>query len=328
MNSFGRKFKISIFGESHGKSVGVTIDGCPAGIMLTEDDFLADLDRRRSGAKGTTPRQEKDLPEIISGVFNGYSTGAPITIIFKNEDTRSKDYSKLREHPRPGHADFTGFKKFNGFNDFRGGGHFSARLTLALVSAGVIAKKIVEPIDIHTNLISVNGISNIDQAIDDAIAKGDSVGGIVECRSVNIPIGLGEPFFDSVESVISHLVFAIPAIKGIEFGSGFKAAEMYGSEHTDMIIDESGKTKTNYAAGINGGISNGNDLVFRIAVKPTSSIAKPQDTFNMKTGKLEELRIGGRHDVCVALRVPVVLEAVTAIALADFMLLENPEINH
>jgi len=323
MNSFGRKFKLSIFGESHGKSVGVTIDGCPPGIPLSEEDFLADLDRRRSGAKGTTPRQEKDLPEIISGVFNGFSTGAPVTIVFKNEDTRSKDYSKLVEHPRPGHADFTGFKKFNGFNDYRGGGHFSARLTLALVSAGVVAKKIVQPIEIQAYLTKVNGNSNIDAALDDAIAKGESVGGIVECRATNIPVGLGEPFFDSVESVISHLVFAIPAIKGIEFGSGFKAAEMYGSEHNDLIIDESGKTKTNYAAGINGGITNGNDLEFRIAVKPTSSIPKSQETFNLKSGKVEELRIGGRHDTCVALRVPVVLEAVTAIALADFYLLEN-----
>ena len=239
MNSFGRKFKISIFGESHGKSVGVTIDGCPPGVSLSEDDFLPDLDRRRSGAKGTTPRQEKDLPTIISGVFNGYSTGAPITVIFKNEDTRSKDYSKLKEHPRPRHADFTGYKKYNGFNDYRGGGHFSARLTLALVSAGVIAKKVVQPIDIQSKLIMVNGNSNIDSAIDDAIARGESVGGIVECIATNLPIGLGEPFFDSIESVISHLVFAIPAIKGIEFGSGFKSAEMFGSEHNDVFIDES-----------------------------------------------------------------------------------------
>ncbi len=326
MNSFGRKFKISIFGESHGKSVGVTIDGCPPGIKLDEADFLSDLDRRKSGAKGTTPRQETDLPEIISGVFNGFSTGAPITIIFKNEDTRSKDYSKLKEHPRPGHADFTAFKKYNGFNDYRGGGHFSARLTLALVSAGVVAKKLISPIDIRAQLISVHGNSNIEQAIDDAISKGESVGAIVECIASNLPVGLGEPFFDSVESVISHLVFAIPAIKGIEFGSGFKAAQMYGSEHNDLILDESGKTSSNHAAGINGGITNGNEIVFRIAVKPTSSISKAQETFNLKTGKLEQLMIGGRHDVCVALRVPVILEAVTAIALADFFLISG--LNH
>jgi len=321
MNSFGRKFKISIFGESHGKSVGVTIDGCPPGIELDESDFLSDLDRRRSGAKGTTPRQESDLPEIISGVFNGFSTGAPITVVFKNEDTRSKDYSKLKEHPRPGHADFTAFKKYDGFNDYRGGGHFSARLTLALVSAGVVAKKIIRPVDINAKLVSVHGNSNIEQAIDDAISKGESVGAIVQCVATNLPVGLGEPFFDSVESVISHLVFAIPAIKGIEFGSGFQAADMYGSEHNDLIIDEFGTTKTNFASGINGGITNGNEIVFRIAVKPTSSISKAQETFNLKTGKLEKLMIGGRHDVCVALRVPVILEAVTAIALADFWLI-------
>ena len=325
MNSFGRKFKLSIFGESHGKSVGVTIDGCPPGIRLDEADFLSDLDRRRSGAKGTTPRQESDLPNIISGVFNGFSTGAPITVVFKNEDTRSKDYSKLVEHPRPGHADFTAFKKFKGFNDYRGGGHFSARLTLALVSAGVIAKKIIQPIEIQANLISVHGNPNIDQAIDDAIEKGESVGGIVECISTNLPVGLGEPFFDSIESVISHMVFAIPAIKGIEFGSGFNASQMYGSEHNDLIVDEKGRTKSNYAAGINGGITNGNDIIFRISVKPTSSISKAQGTFNMKTGKVEQLLIGGRHDVCVALRVPVILEAVTAIALADFFLISGFE---
>jgi len=325
MNSFGRKFKISIFGESHGKSVGVTIDGCPPGIEISEAAFLDDLDRRRSGAKGTTPRLESDLPDIISGVFNGYTTGAPITIVFKNEDTRSKDYSKLRDHPRPGHADFTAFKKYNGFNDYRGGGHFSARLTLALVSAGVLAKKIIKPVEIHANLISVHGNSNIDQEIDEAIARAESVGGIVQCVATNLPIGLGEPFFDSVESVISHLVFAIPAIKGIEFGSGFRASEMFGSEHNDLIIDEIGRTETNHAAGINGGITNGNDLIFRIAVKPTSSISKAQGTFNMKSGKMEELMIGGRHDVCVALRVPVILEAVTAIALADFFLISTPK---
>ena len=325
MNSFGRKFKISIFGESHGKSVGVTIDGCPPGIEISEAAFLDDLDRRRSGAKGTTPRLESDLPDIISGVFNGYTTGAPITIVFKNEDTRSKDYSKLRDHPRPGHADFTAFKKYNGFNDYRGGGHFSARLTLALVSAGVLAKKIIKPVEIHANLISVHGNSNIDQEIDEAIARAESVGGIVQCVATNLPIGLGEPFFDSVESVISHLVFAIPAIKGIEFGSGFQAAQMFGSEHNDLIIDEIGRTETNHAAGINGGITNGNDLIFRIAVKPTSSISKAQGTFNMKSGKMEELMIGGRHDVCVALRVPVILEAATAIALADFFLISTPK---
>lgn len=323
MNSFGRIFRINIFGESHGESVGVNIDGCRPGIKLSNEDFLADLKRRKSGAKGTTPRHEKDLPDIISGLFNGYTTGAPITIIFKNENIRSKDYSSLVKHPRPGHADFTGYNKFNGFNDYRGGGHFSARLTLGLVSAGVIAKKIIQPIDIQAYIKQVNSNTDIEKAINDAISKHESVGGIVECKARNMPIGLGEPFFDSIESVISHLAFSIPAVKGIEFGSGFKAAEMYGSEHNDVLIDKKGTTTTNNAAGINGGISNGNDLIFRIAVKPTSSISIAQDTYNFETKKIETLKIVGRHDVCVALRVPVVLEAITAIALADFILLQN-----
>jgi chorismate synthase len=323
MNTFGRIFRTSIFGESHGKSVGVTIDGCPPGISLSEDDFLADLDRRRSGAKGTTPRKEGDLPEIISGVFNGYSTGAPITVIFKNENTKSGDYSKLVTHPRPGHADFTGFKKYRGFNDYRGGGHFSARLTLALVSAGVIAKKIVQPIEINAKLISVHGNLDIETEIEKAIKNNDSVGGIIECRSNKLPVGLGEPFFDSIESIISHLAFAIPAVKGIEFGSGFGATNMFGSEHNDLILDEEGHTSTNYAGGINGGISNGNVLVFRLAIKPTSSISKPQNTYNKESKKMDELIVGGRHDVCVALRAPVIVEAITAIGLADLMLIEK-----
>ncbi len=321
MNSFGRKFKISIFGESHGKSIGVTIDGCPAGIELSEPDFFDDLNRRKSGAKGTTPRLESDFPEIISGVFNGFTTGTPITIIFKNEDIKSNDYSQFENHPRPGHADFITFKKFHGFSDFRGGGHFSARLTLALVSAGVVAKKIIKPIIIETKLISVHGNENIEQEIELAISKSESVGGIVQCIAKNLPIGLGEPFFDSVESLISHLVFAIPGVKGIEFGSGFQAAKMYGSEHNDLIINEYGQTISNNASGINGGITNGNDIIFRISVKPTSSISKSQDTYNFNSGKIEKLLITGRHDVCIALRVPVILEAVTAIALADCFLL-------
>ncbi len=324
MNTFGRKFKISIFGESHGKSVGVTIDGCPPGIELKEEDFLDDLARRRSGAKGTTPRKEKDLPEIISGVFNDKATGAPITIIFKNENIRSKDYSQLKNLPRPGHADFVAFKKYGGFNDYRGGGHFSGRLTLALVAAGVVAKKIINPINISSKLIEAGGSENIENAIDLALKKHESIGGIVDCKAQNMPIGLGEPFFDSVESVISHLVFSIPAIKGIEFGAGFSAAKMLGSEHNDEIIDESGKTKTNHAGGINGGITNGNDIYFKVAVKPTSSISLAQNTVNLQTGKSEILETKGRHDACIALRVPVVLEAITAIALADLTLLKTP----
>lgn len=320
MNTFGLNYRISIFGESHGKSVGITIDGCPTGIEISEDDFMADLKRRKSGAAGTTPRIESDLPEIISGVFNGKSTGAPITILFRNQNTISKDYSNLVKHPRPGHADFVANKKYNGFYDYRGGGHFSGRLTLSLVAAGVIAKKIISPMNVISQILEVGGSKNIDEAINKTIENDDSIGGIIECTTTNVPVGLGEPFFNSVEAVISHLVFSVPAVKGIEFGSGFNAAKMTGSEHNDNIISEDGKTLTNNAAGINGGITNGNDIVFRVAIKPTSSIGKSQNTFNFETSKVEELKIEGRHDKCIALRIPVVIEAVTAIALADLFL--------
>ncbi|MGC9344060.1 MAG: chorismate synthase [Bacteroidales bacterium] len=323
MNSFGRFFRVSVYGESHGNSVGVIIDGCPAGLELSENDLAADLSRRKSGAKGTTPRKESDLPHFMSGVFNGYTTGAPVNIQFENSNTRSSDYLKLRETPRPGHADFVATRKFGGFEDFRGGGHFSGRLTLALVAAGVIAKKLLNEIKINAKLIEAGGISDIEKAIDRAMEEEDSIGGIVECKVDNLPIGLGEPFFDSVESLISHAVFAIPAIKGIEFGSGFEASRMKGSEHNDNIISTEGETETNHAGGINGGLANGNQLIFRIAVKPTSSTSKSQNTLNIKTGKVEELKVEGRHDRCIALRVPPVLEGVVAIVLADLMLMEG-----
>ncbi|MCB8999591.1 MAG: chorismate synthase [Bacteroidales bacterium] len=323
MNSFGTLFRVSIFGESHGNSVGVTIDGCPAGIPLLESDFKTDLDRRRSGSKGTTPRKEADLPRFMSGVFNDHTTGAPLTIIFENTNTRFKDYEKLRETPRPGHADFVAYKKFGGFEDFRGGGHFSGRLTLGLVAAGVIAKKIISPVLVSAQLTEAGGMKDIEKAVEAAIAKQDSIGGIVECRASQIPAGIGEPFFNSVESLIAHIAFSIPAIKAIEFGAGFAAAGMKGSEHNDSFISVDGKTSSNHAGGVNGGIANGNDIVFRVAVKPTSSIPLPQNTMNIKSGKMAELRIEGRHDLCIALRVPVVLEAATAIVLADLLMIEN-----
>ena len=323
MNSFGRIFRISILGESHGPAVGVLIDGCPSGIPLAADDFEHDLGRRKSGAKGTTPRTESDTPELVTGIFNGFTTGAPITVLFENRNVRSSDYSRLRETPRPGHADFVADRKFGGFQDFRGGGHFSGRLTLAIVAAGVVAKKMLGNITINATLIEAGGMRDVGKAVEQAIEQEDSIGGIVECTVTQMPIGLGEPFFDSLESQLSHLVFAIPAIKGIEFGSGFAASRMRGSEHNDNILDASGRTETNHAGGINGGISNGNDLVFRVAVKPTSSTSQVQHTLNMKTGRVEELKIEGRHDRCIALRVPPVLEAATAIVLADFMFMEQ-----
>lgn len=320
MNQFGQSFRLSIYGESHGAGVGIVIDGTPSGIDLSEEDFLSDLQRRKAGAKGTTPRIESDLPQILSGVFNGKTTGSPIHIFFKNENVKSKDYSNLIDQPRPGHADWVAYEKFNGHNDYRGGGHFSGRLTLSLVAAGVIAKKINEPMQCKAQLTEAGGNPNIEEAIDLAIAQHDSIGGIVECTITNVPVGLGEPFFDSVESKIAQLVFAIPATKGVEFGSGFGAAKMRGSDHNDQIIDPSGKTKTNHAAGINGGISNGNDIVFRVAIKPTSSIGVAQQTLKKSTGEVETLQVVGRHDACIALRVPVVLEAIAAIAMADLML--------
>lgn len=320
MNTFGTIFRISIFGESHGAEVGVVIDGCPAGIEICKEDFEADLKRRKSGAKGTTPRIEADEPEIVSGIFNGHTTGTPITIVFKNANTHSSDYSNLVAHPRPGHADFTGRCKYDGFNDYRGGGHFSARITVGIVAAGVIAKKILKNVDIKSTILEVGGQTDIETAVANAMSRNDSVGGIVDCRVNGLPVGLGEPFWNSAESMISHAVFAIPGVKGIEFGCGFEASKMYGSEHNDAIIDANGKTATNNAGGINGGITNGNELYFRVVVKPTSSIGQEQQTFNFSTSQVEPLVVKGRHDACIALRVPPILEAMTAIALADLWL--------
>ncbi|QQS51544.1 MAG: chorismate synthase [Bacteroidota bacterium] len=320
MNSFGHLFRINIFGESHGPGVGIVVDGLPAGLQLEVADFNADLSRRRAGAKGTTPRKEADLPRLVNGVFNNFTTGAPLLIQFENTNTRSADYDKLREMPRPGHADFVASKKFGGFEDFRGGGHFSARITLGLVAAGVVAKKLLSQVSISAKLIEAGGNADVDAAVDRALEEQDSIGGIIECRIKGLPVGLGEPFFDSVESVLAHMMFSIPAVKGIEFGSGFAAARMRGSEHNDNILSMDGKTETNHAGGINGGITNGNELVFRLAIKPTSSISKEQKTLNVKTGKVESLVVEGRHDLCVALRAPVIVEAATAIVLADFMM--------
>ena len=323
MNTFGRIFKVSIFGESHGKAVGVLVDGCPAGIELNEKDFSDDLKRRKGGGYGKTERIEEDRPIILSGVFNGRTTGAPIMVIFENKNVRPADYEALKNLPRPGHADFVAFKKYGGFNDYRGGGHFSGRLTVGLVGAGVIAKKVTTPVRYRAEVMEVGGSSEIGKPIREAKQNGDSVGGIVECVIENVPAGLGEPFFDSVESLLSHIVFSIPGIKGIEFGAGFTAARMRGSEYNDEIINIAGRTATNNAGGINGGITNGNSVVFRVAVRPTASILKKQKTINLETGKEEEISVKGRHDVCIALRFPVILEAVSAIVFADLMLIEQ-----
>jgi chorismate synthase len=324
VNSFGRIFRIHIFGESHGECVGLTIDGCPAGLSLPVEDFLEDMERRKGGVqKGTTPRKEDDIPIFKTGVFNGVTTGAPITILFENKNTRSGDYEKQRAVPRPGHADFTAHIKYGGFEDFRGGGHFSGRLTVCLVAAGVIAKKLLGQIRVVSTILEIGGEQDLDKGLEKAIEAKDSIGGIVECRVNGLPVGLGEHFFDSVESLLAHIVFAIPAVKGVEFGAGFAAAKMFGIEHNDAIEDATGKTRTNHAGGIVGGFTNGNELVYRIAVKPTSSTPKEQTTWNRETNQVESFSVKGRHDLCIALRVPVILEAVTAIVLVDLMMLDQ-----
>jgi chorismate synthase len=330
MNSFGRIFRVHIFGESHGESVGVCIDGIPAGLHLTIDDFLEDIERRKGGTqKGTTPRQESDLPIFKSGVFNNKTTGAPLTILFENKNTRSSDYEKLRAVPRPGHADFVAHKKYGGFEDYRGGGHFSGRLTVCLVAVGVVAKRLLLTssggggIKVTSSILEIGGETDLEKGLQKAITAKDSIGGIVECRVINLPLGLGEPFFDSAESLLAHAAMTIPAVRGVEFGTGFTAAKMFGSQHNDAIEDATGKTKTNHAGGIVGGITNGNELVFRIAIKPTSSTPKEQQTLNIKTNSVEPFSVKGRHDLCIALRVPVVLEAITAMVLVDLMMLES-----
>lgn len=323
MNSFGNQFRVSIFGESHGECVGILIDGCPAGLPLIQDEFHGDLERRRGGKKGTTTRKEPDIPLFKTGIFRGTTTGSPILILFNNKDVDSSPYEDTRFTPRPGQADFTAFHKYGGFNDYRGGGPFSGRLTAGLVAAGVIAKKIIEPAKVDARLIEAGGSKDIVDAVEKAIQRKESIGGIVECEVAGLPIGLGEPFFDSVESLISHIVFAIPAVRGIEFGTGFAAAAMTGREHNDEFINVQGATRTNYAGGVNGGITNGNNILFRIAVKPTSSIKTAQQTIDMRTGADAMITVKGKHDVCIALRVPVIVEAVTAIVCADLMLIEK-----
>ena len=324
MNSWGDRFRLSIWGESHGQQVGVSIDGVPAGIALSEEDFTADLERRRAGAAGTTPRKESDTPHIVSGLYNGFTTGSPLTIEFLNENTRSGDYRNLTIQPRPSHADWVAQQKWGGYNDPRGGGHFSGRITLGMVAAGVVAKKILgKEVKFSTDIIEIGGSREKEQwdaIISSAQQSQDSVGGVVECRVQGVKAGLGEPFFDSVESLAAHLLFSVPAVKGVEFGAGFEAARMRGSEHNDPIISADGTTATNHAGGIVGGITNGNEIVARVAVKPTASIAQPQQTLNLESGKVEELVIKGRHDVCITLRAAVVAEAALAIALADLKL--------
>ena len=339
MNTFGQRFKVSIFGESHGEMIGVVLDGVPAGRELSEQDFMSDISRRKSGAKGTTPRIEADTPMIMSGVFEGHTTGAPLTVTFRNTNTHSSDYDLFAAMPRPGHADLTAAMKWDECQDPRGGGHFSGRLTLPIVAAGVVAKKILQdatildetPMDsIEAKIIELGGIALEEgagdalqqswmDAIEAAVAEGDSLGAVVECVVPSVDPGYGEPFWDGLESQLAHAIFAIPGVRGVEFGDGFNAARMNGSEHNDPI-GEDGRPTKNGAGGANGGITNGAPIVFRVAFKPTSSIHKPQQTYNFETGQMDTLIVPGRHDACFALRTPVVVEAMTAITLADLVL--------
>lgn len=322
-NSFGNIFRITIFGASHAESVGITIEGAPKGIALSEELFRADLDRRRPTLSGETSRKEEDKP-IIEGLSpEGKTTGETITISFKNSDKRSKDYSHLRVHPRPSHADLVQLRKYGDDADIAGGGMASGRMTVALVAAGVVAKEILKGANFSTHLVSVNGVSDSSQfnnIITTAAHDGDSVGGVVECRVKGIKPTLGEPFFDSAESLISHLLFSIPGVKGVEFGDGFAGTAKRGSERNDLIADASGATYTNNEGGINGGITNGNDIIVRVAIKPTPSIAKAQNTYNFESEATTPLTIGGRHDACIARRAVIVVEAMVAVALADLLL--------
>jgi len=335
MNSFGRKFRVSIFGESHGPMIGCIIDGVVPGLEIDMAELEKEIARRKSGGMGTTPRIEADEPHIVSGVFNDRTTGAPLTIVFYNTNTKSKDYSALINFPRPGHADFVAGVKYDDYQDYRGGGHFSGRITLPIVAAGYIAKLMYCDITFTAELIEVGGIkpripahAKSDEAVLEAIRKageeGDSLGGIVECtiKGPGLEVGLGEPFFDSVEALISHAIFSIPGVRGIEFGDGFQAARMKGSEHNDPIGEDCRPTK-NGAGGVNGGITNGGPIIFRVAFKPTASIRKPQTSFNFEKEQMDTLVVPGRHDVCFALRTPVIVEAMAAIVMADLLELSD-----
>ena len=295
MNDFGKLFKVNIYGESHNISVGVLVDGIPAGIKLDENDFLTDLSRRKPNKPSQTSRVESDLPIIESGLFNGYTTGTPMLIRFLNNNTHSSDYSNLVNQPRPGHADFVMREKYKGFNDYRGGGHTSGRLTVGIVAAGVIAKKITN-FSFETELVKLGNLTDMskkDEYLNQIVEQKDSVGGVVRITVKNVPVGLGEPYFYSLESAVSQILYSIGAVKGVSFGVGFDGCSLLGSEYNDPIIDRSGKTSTNNNGGVNGGVSNGNDIVINVFVKPTASIYKTQQTFNFETNEISSLEIKG-----------------------------------
>ncbi len=322
-NSYGEILRVTIFGASHAESVGVDIEGVPQGLRLTEELFAADIERRRPMQRGDTPRHESDTPQIEGTDKEHLTTGGSIRISFRNNNIRSKDYTHLVYHPRPSHADLTQRRKYGQEADLAGGGIASGRMTVALVAAGVVAKQLIPNARFETKLIEVAGITDIsrfDSLIQEAHSDKDSVGGVVECRVEGVEASLGEPFFDSVESTIAHLLFSIPGVKGVEFGDGFAGCKKRGSERNDAIIDDKGTTLTNNEGGINGGITNGNPIIVRVAIKPTPSIGREQHSYDFSSGRIAPLTIGGRHDACIARRAAVVVEAMVALALADLKL--------
>lgn len=354
-STWGNLIRISIFGESHGPGIGVTIDGLPAGEVIDSDELLVQMARRAPGRDVTaTPRREADLPEILSGVLDGKTTGAPLCALIRNTNTRSGDYQNLTALPRPGHADFTGFVRYGGHNDVRGGGHFSGRLTAPLVFAGAVCRQILarrgvsigahiasiaqarddsfDPVNIDVglldrlshssfSLINPDAEASMRDAVERARQELDSVGGVVECAAVGLPVGLGSPMFDGVENVIASILFGIPAVKGVEFGDGFGAATLRGSQHNDPYRMDGGRvvTETNHAGGILGGITTGMPLLVRAAIKPTPSIAQTQRTVNLSTGVDAQLSIQGRHDPCIVPRAVPVVESAVALALLNLM---------
>ena len=354
-SDFGKKVRISIFGQSHSEAIGVVIDGLPVGEEIDLNEVEKFMKRRAPGQNAwSTPRKEADMPRVVSGLFEGKTCGAPICAIIENTNTRSKDYDKLKDLPRPGHADFTAWVKYDGYNDHRGGGHFSGRLTAPLCFAGAVCKQILERKGIHVgaHILSIKGVKDISfdaveinaeamktvaektfpvqneeageamqAVIADARAKGDSVGGVVECAVTGLPVGVGEPMFDGLESVLAQAIFAIPAVKGVEFGAGFAVAELFGSENNDDFIVEDGvvRTKTNNHGGSLGGISSGMPLVFRAAFKPTPSISMEQDTISISKGENDKLSVTGRHDPCIVPRAVPVVEAAAAVAILDLL---------
>jgi chorismate synthase len=322
MNTVGTIFRVSIFGESHGPAVGVVIDGCPAGLPFWREELMADLSRRKGLLPGTTPRRESDEPEVLSGIINDYTTGAPLVLCTRNSDFRPGDYEQFSSIPRPGMLISAGYK-YKGFSDMRGGGHFSGRLTWGMVTAGYFARKILSPAIITATLVEAGGEKDINAAIAKATETNDTVGGVVECIVQNVPRGIGEPSYLSVEAALGMIAFGIPAVNGVEFGAGFASSRSYGSQHNDPFVDARGKTSTNNAGGINGGITNGNDLIMRVSVKPAASTGVPQKTFDTEKGEMAEIEIKGRHDACIARRIPVILESAVAIGLADLLMMDR-----